>query len=153
MSFTRSQESFGSVPGVGGEVIAYTIANSTGISITVLNYGATLLSVTAIDKKGVSEEVTLNYRTLDEVVTNHGPYYGCIAGRVANRIKHGKFSVDGVDYNLAINNGENSLHGGTVGFDQKIWTAVEISSGESCGVELSYTSPDGEEGYPGNLKV
>jgi hypothetical protein len=151
MSFTRRQDSFGSVG--GQEVTSHTISNSTGMSIQVLNYGATLIGVSASDRNGISEEVTLNYRNLDELVTNHGPYYGCIAGRVANRIRNGKFSVDGVDYSLAINNWENSLHGGAIGFDQKIWTAVEIKSDYSCGVELSYTSPDGEEGYPGNLKV
>jgi aldose 1-epimerase len=114
-----------------------------------------LVSVVAPDRHGNSEEITLNYRTLEEMIANHGPYYGCIAGRVANRIAKGTFAVDGTTYNVAVNNGQNHLHGGLKGFDQVIWKAVPYCDEASgvAGVELRYTSADGEEGYPGTLEV
>lgn len=134
--------------------------------------------MTAPDRNNCSEEVTICFRTLDELVRNHGPYYGCVAGRVANRIKEGTFELDGCTYQLAVNNSCNHLHGGlkvcdyndddvgdafqsslttlfsTVkGFDQQVWTASVIDTANTAGVEFKYLSPHGEEGYPGNLQV
>jgi aldose 1-epimerase len=144
---------FGSI---GEETVQYhSIVGNNGVGFTVTEYGATLISVVAPDRNGNSEEVTLNYRTLDEMITNHGPYYGCIAGRVANRIAKGAFTVDGTKYTVAVNNGQNHLHGGLKGFDQVIWKATPYSDEANgiAGVELRYTSADGEEGYPGTLEV
>ena len=144
-------ELFGSIP--SGDVYSHTVSNAAGVSFTVIDYGATLLSVSTPDKEGNIEEITLNYSTLSDIISNHGPYYGCIAGRVANRIAKGKFTLDGEEYTLAVNNGQNHLHGGIVGFDQKIWHATEFSTDNSAGVEFTCISVEGEEGYPGNLDV
>lgn len=152
-TFTIKSSPFGSL----GDAIVqqHTVCNGNGTSFTVVDYGATLLGLSTVDSRGVQEEVTLNYKTLNDMITNHGPYYGCVAGRVANRIAKGNFSVDGADYNVAVNNGENHLHGGIVGFDQKVWQAVTYVDEERAvaGVRFTYLSVDGEEGYPGNLQV
>ena len=139
-----------------GDTVVKSFAISNGaVHLTMIEYGATLLSVSTKNRLGDLEEITLNYQTMEDLIANHGPYYGCTAGRVANRIKHGLFTVDGVDYKLAVNNGANHLHGGIVGFDQKVWKGVEVSDeGKgTVGVEFSYLSVNGEEGYPGNLQV
>lgn len=148
----------------------------TGVSVKVVNYGATVTSVKAPDRNSNVEEITLCYETIADLKEKHGPYFGCIAGRYANRvriinlvtvfecfcnypfqyqqIKEGKFTIGDENYQLAVNNGLNALHGGFHGFDQQIWTVERIICEEhSAGVELSYTSVDGEEGYPGKLKV
>lgn len=152
-SFQVSSGYFGSIG--DKKVFAHTVRSSTGMSMTVVDYGATLLSVLAPDQNGNYEEVTLNFKTLDDMRANHGPYYGCVAGRVANRIAKGKFVVDNVEYSVAVNNGANHLHGGIQGFDQKVWTATPscVEGSDSAGVEMKYVSVDGEEGYPGNLEV
>jgi aldose 1-epimerase len=138
----------------GEKVFQYTVTNSQGLSFCCTNYGATILSVLAPDRHGVLEEVTLCYRSLDELKRKEGrPYYGCVAGRVANRIAKGRFNLDDVEYTLAVNNGQNHLHGGLEGFDQKIWKAVEVKGSDRLGLEFQYCSPNGEEGYPGNLMV
>jgi len=124
--------------------------------MVVLNYGCTILSVLAPDKDGIAEEVTLSYRSFEELVQpDHlGPYYGAVVGRVANRIANGKFDMNGMTYKLATNNGPCSLHGGISGFDKKIFkTAVNITAGKSASLVLTYTSVDGEEGFPGTLDV
>lgn len=134
-------------------IFYYTISNDSGVSFQVTDYGATILSLCSPDRYGNSEEITINYETLEEIVENHGPYYGSTVGRVANRIKNGKFVLNGKDYSLAINNSKNHLHGGMVGFDQRIWKGIEIRNYRSAGVEFTYHSLDEEEGYPGNLIV
>ena len=133
--------------------IEYTLSNGLGLRVTVLSYGATIASIHAPNKKGECEEVTLSYRSQKELEENPGPYYGCIAGRYANRIKEGRFSLDGNEYRLARNNGDNSLHGGNEGFDKKIWGSRAFIDDTGLGVVLTYSSVDGEEGYPGNLNV
>jgi aldose 1-epimerase len=96
--------------------------------------------------------VTLGFNNLDQYV-NQNPYFGNITGRYANRIAGGQFELNGQTYQLALNNGPNSLHGGNFGFDKRIWAAEEITNGRNVGLRLTYTSPDGEEGYPGTLHV
>ncbi|RYH31674.1 hypothetical protein EON65_02180 [archaeon] len=138
----------------GEKVFKYVITNSNGLSITCSNYGATIMSVTAPDRYGKLEEISLCYSTLADLQKTEGrPYFGCVAGRVANRIAKGHFQIDDKAYTLAVNNGENHLHGGKSGFDQKIWSAVELNRDDRIGVEFQYISPDGEENYPGNLMV
>lgn len=149
-SFTKVE--FGMVN--GEKVFKYVITNSNGLSISCTNYGATIMSVMAPDRHGKLEEVSLCYSTLEELQKTEGrPYFGCVAGRVANRISKGTFHIDDRTYNLVVNNGENHLHGGTSGFDQKVWSAVELNRDDRIGVEFQYVSPDGEENYPGNLIV
>jgi aldose 1-epimerase len=143
-------KTFGHLPN-GTAVTQFTLASPTGIRATVMNYGATLVSVEAPDRHGRLAEVTLGYDTLAPYLQRH-PYLGSICGRVANRIALGKFTLDGVEYRLAINNGPNHLHGGLKAFDQAFWRA-EPRDGAEPSVKFTYLSPDGEENYPGNLRV
>ena len=140
---------FGALPD-GTAVQLYTLTNSHGMTAKVMTYGAILVSLTAPDKDGKFADVTLGYDTLDGYVTGTS-YFGATVGRVANRIAKGKFTLDGKDYTLAVNNGPNSLHGGLKGFDKVIWTA-EPQAGKAA-VKFTYTSADGEENYPGTLNV
>jgi len=140
---------------VAGDVVEYTVSNGP-MTMVVLNYGCTILSVLAPDKDGLAEEVTLSYRNFEELTkTGHlGPYYGAVVGRVANRIAEGKFELNGKVYTLATNNGPCALHGGISGFDKKVFkTAVNLMDGKSASLVFTYTSADGEEGYPGTLDV
>jgi aldose 1-epimerase len=138
----------------GAVVNKYVISNSTGLSLTVVDYGATVISVYAPNRDGISEEVSLNYKSLDELVSKYGPHFGCLAGRYANRIKAGKFEIDGETFQLNNNNnGINHLHGGRYGFDTKVWNSSIIRNEFEAGVEFKYLSPDGDEKYPGSLEV
>jgi aldose 1-epimerase len=136
----------------GEAVDIYTLTNANGMIVTILTYGGIIQSVQVPDRDGNMTNVTLGFNTLDEYLAGH-PYFGCITGRYANRIARGTFTLDGVMYRLALNNGENSLHGGTVGFDKVVWAAEDASGPDGPAVTLSRVSPDGEEGYPGNLTV
>lgn len=131
----------------GREVSCYKIT-ANGMEAEVLDYGATIRTLLVPDKSGNLVDVVLGYDTIAEYEKNDG-YLGATIGRVGNRIREGKFTLGGKDYTLAINNGPNHLHGGLVGFDKYIWDT------EICGdtLKLSILSPDGDEGYPGNLKV
>ena len=136
----------------------YTLTNPNGMVAVISDYGATVVKLTAPDRAGKFDDVVLGYNTLEEYTRpGHSPYFGCIAGRYANRIAGGKFMLDGKTYTLATNNtpaGQPcSLHGGIKGFDKKIWNAKAASRDNAQGVELSYRSVDGEEGYPGNLDL
>eukprot|EP00128_Syssomonas_multiformis_P018359 Colp12_sorted_trinity150504_noHs@8415 len=145
-------ESFGVLE--GRPVSSYVISNATGLSLTIIEYGATVIGVTAPNKDGVSEEISLNYNNLDELVAKYGPHFGCLAGRYANRIKAGKFEIDGESFQLNLNNnGINHLHGGRFGFDTKVWSSRIVETEHEKGVELTYLSPDGDELYPGTLEV
>jgi len=135
---------------VSDNIIEYTISNSI-IDIVLLNYGATLLKVITPDRNNIKENIALCYDTYNDIIVNPGPYYGCIAGRYANRISKGIFTIDNITYNLAINNGVNALHGGIEGFDKKVWLSSIIEDNDHVGVKFTYTSIDGEEGYPGTL--
>jgi aldose 1-epimerase len=115
-----------------------------------MNYGGIILSLRVPDRDGTFDDVVLGYETLAAYV-DESPYFGAIVGRYANRIAGGRFTLNGKTYDLATNNGPNHLHGGTVGFDQRVWAARPFVDEHGAGIELSYTSPDGEEGYPGTL--
>jgi aldose 1-epimerase len=137
----------------GVPVYQFTLANANGVEIGVINYGGILTTVNVPDRAGAVANVNLGYDNFADY-ENRNAYFGCIAGRYANRIAHGRFSLDGVDYQLATNGGPHHLHGGMKGFDKKVWDVVrEIAAPESEGVELHYLSPAGEENYPGSLDV
>ncbi len=133
----------------GDEVLCYTLTNSGGGQVKILSYGGTIQSITVPDKDGKLQDVVLGYDTVAEYEQNDG-YLGAMIGRFGNRIRGGVYTLSGVTYHLALNNGANHLHGGDEGFDKKIWTAEEYGNQR---LVLSYLSPDGEEGYPGNLQV
>jgi aldose 1-epimerase len=118
----------------------------------ITNYGGIVVSLKVPDRKGNLEDVVLGFDSLDGYLKGH-PYFGAIIGRYGNRIGKARFTLNGVEYKLAVNNGENSLHGGTRGFDKAVWSAKEVKINDGVGLELSYLSKDGEEGYPGNLSV
>lgn len=152
MPSSISREDWGIVD--GKHVFLFTISNSCGMTFKCTNYGATIVSVHAPDRHGHSEEVTLCYNNLPMLQMESGrPYYGCAVGRVANRIAKGTFTINEQQFSVAVNNGPNHLHGGLKGFDQQVWKAVEVNGPDRIGVEFQYSSPDGEEGYPGNLLV
>lgn len=134
----------------GKPVTLYTLKNKNGMVAKIMDYGATVVSLTAPDRKGKYEEVTLGFDTFDPYPTK-SPYFGCIVGRIGNRIAKGKFKLDGKEYNLAVNNGPNSLHGGLKGFDKRIWSVVSKPSAKNQSITFKYVSADGEEGYPGEL--
>ena len=136
----------------GTPVDLYTLTNRNGMVVKITNYGGIVVSIQVPDRDGNFADVVLGYDNLDDYLERNR-YFGCITGRYANRIAKGKFSLDGKQYTLATNNGENHLHGGLVGFDKVVWQAQEKKSEDGVGLELAYTSADGEEGYPGNLSV
>jgi aldose 1-epimerase len=146
-----TSEPFGDVEGEAVEL--YTLTNANGMEIKVMTYGGIITSVTVPDRDGNLANVTLNRPTLEDYAAGNPTYFGCITGRYANRIARGTFTLDGEMHRLALNNGENTLHGGEVGFDKVIWEATEVTDGDGVGLMLSRTSPDGEEGYPGTLTV
>ena len=137
----------------GREVFEYTLTNSNGMKVKVINYGATVVSLESSDRNGKFSDVVLGYDNLEGYVADKS-YFGAIIGRYGNRIGKGKFKLDGKEYQLSINNGENQLHGGTEGFNKKVWT-VEATDESNLGqsITLSYISKDGEEGYPGTVKL
>src|SRR5437660_11034309 len=118
----------------------------------VITYGAILTELTAPDRNGKFEDVVLGFDNLQDYLKGH-PFFGATVGRVANRIAKGKFTLDGKEYKLAVNNGPNALHGGRKGFDKVVWKAEDAAGPAGPAVKLSYLSRDGEEGYPGNLVV
>ena len=136
----------------GEKIYAYTLENNTGVSATIMNYGATLLKLCAPDRNGEISDVIGGFDSI-ESYRQATSYQGATIGRVGNRIADGKFTLDGVDYTVACNNGKNHLHGGNVGFDKRIWTVEEQDCDYEPRLVLSLLSPDGEEGYPGTLKV
>lgn len=130
----------------------YTLTNDNSMSVKITNYGGIITSVVVPDKSGNPGDVVLGYKTLDGYLEKT-PYFGAIVGRYGNRIGGAQFELDGVRYALAKNNGPNSLHGGLVGFDKKVWEAQAFQEDETLVLELRYLSPDMEEGFPGNLET
>jgi aldose 1-epimerase len=149
---TITKSDFGKMPD-GTPIQLYTLRNSKGMEATIMTYGGIVTSLKVPDKNGKFDDVVLGYDNLDGYLTN-SPFFGALIGRYGNRIAKGKFSLDGVEYTLAVNNPPNHLHGGVKGFDKVVWTVAEAEVGEDGPeLELTYLSKDGEEGYPGNLKV
>jgi aldose 1-epimerase len=137
----------------GESVDIYTLRNRNGMETKITNYGGIVVSLTAPDLANKFADVVLGYNTLDDYMNPPFPYFGAIIGRYGNRIAKGRFTLNGVEYKLAVNNGENHLHGGLIGFDKVVWTAQQIKSPAGPALSLTYVSKDGEEGYPGNLRV
>jgi aldose 1-epimerase len=140
---------FGKLPD-GTAVQIYTLKNKNGLGARITNYGGIVQSLDAPDRNGKLADLVLGFDSLSGYLGNSNPYFGALIGRYANRIGNARFTLDGLEYHLAKNNGTNSLHGGTRGFDKRVWTAHKTSD---AGLELKYLSKDGEEGYPGNLAV
>jgi aldose 1-epimerase len=145
------RQAFGKTPD-GTSVDLYTLINANGVEVKITNYGGIVVSLMVPDRNGKMGDVVLGYDNLDGYIKNN-PYFGCIIGRYGNRIAKGQFTLNGVEYKLAQNNGENNLHGGIKGFDKVVWSAKEVPVGNGVGLELTYLSKDGEEGFPGNLSV
>jgi aldose 1-epimerase len=136
----------------GASVELYTLTNHQGMAAKVMTYGATLTELLVPDESGKPVNVVLGYDSLDPYLAGT-PYFGATVGRVGNRIAKGRFVLDGKTYQLATNDGANHLHGGLKGFDKVVWRAEEVKSSSGPAVRFTYRSPDGEEGYPGNLDV
>jgi aldose 1-epimerase len=130
----------------------YTMTNAHGLEVRIMTYGATLVSLKTPDRAGRLRNVILGFDTLGPYLGGV-PYFGATVGRYANRIAGGRFSLDGASYQLPRNNGPNSLHGGTRGFDKRIWKAEPLTTPSAVAVRLTYASADGEEGYPGELRA
>jgi aldose 1-epimerase len=145
---TLTQAPYGTVEGAA--ITQYTITNGNGMIVKLINYGATVTDVITLDKNQSRGNVVLGYDSLSGFLQKGNPYFGCVVGRYGNRIANGKFTIDGKTYSLAKNNNGQSLHGGLKGFDKVVWTGA--ANGDNS-VKFSYTSKDGEEGYPGNLAV
>ena len=134
------------------DIYKYTLKNAKGMSVVLSNFGATIISITVSDKNENIADVIGGYDTLQSYVEADG-YQGAIIGRVGNRICKGKFTLDGVDYSMYINNGPNHLHGGKEGFDKKVWQVLSTNDSTEPSIKFFLISRDGEEGYPGNLSV
>lgn len=145
------KEFFGKLPD-GREIEQYILTNSSGLKARLITYGATLVSLEVPDQDGQFADITLGHDSLEGYLTS-SPYFGSIVGRYGNRIAKGQFTLNGIKYQLATNDGENHLHGGVKGFDKVVWKAEPVQSEGAVGVKFSYLSQDGEEGYPGNLSV
>jgi len=132
----------------------YTLKNQSGVVVKVTNFGAIITSILVPDRQGNIADVALGYNRVEDYINAvDKPYFGAVVGRYGNRIANGKFMLDGEKYSLAINNGENHLHGGVIGFDKVVWDAKPMEGDGWSGIELSYKAKDMEEGYPGNLDV
>jgi len=146
---TRS--SFGKTPD-GQAVDVFTLTNARGLEVRAITYGGIIVSLRVPDREGRFDDVVLGYDHLEGYL-RASPFFGAIVGRYGNRIAKGRFTLDGQERKLATNNGPNHLHGGTKGFDKVVWKGESFEAKGRVGVAFSHTSPDGDEGYPGNLKV
>lgn len=151
MAAEAKRTSFGALSD-GRKVEAVELSNANGVSARIVTLGAAIQALSVRDAKGQSADIVLGYNTAAEYLAKP-QYFGVTVGRYANRIAKGKFTLDGKTYTLALNDGSNHLHGGKQGFDKVLWTIDSMKSGSPASVVMSYTSPDGEEGYPGTLKV
>ncbi|WP_297335694.1 aldose epimerase family protein [Algoriphagus sp.] len=136
-----------------GESVSKYVLDNGNMQVELTNYGGVITKIITPDNEGNQENITLTFDTVEEFLTKENPFFGATAGRVANRIAKGEFELDGEKYTLAQNNGPNHLHGGVEGFNKKVWQAEPYSDEKVVGVKMSYTSPDGEEGYPGTLQT
>src|SRR5262245_62117771 len=137
----------------GTQIDIYTLTNSKGMEVKIINYGGIIVSLKVPDRKGKFEDVVLGYDSLASYLTD-APYIGALIGRYGNRIAKGRFTLNGKEYVLAQNNGENHLHGGIVGYNKVVWTVGKTFVDKAgAHMELTYLSKDGEEGYPGNLSI
>src|SRR5215813_3520643 len=143
------KKSFGKLPD-GTEVEEYTLHSAKGAVAKIITYGATLTELWVPDKSGKNADLVLGFDNLQQYTGDH-PFFGATIGRYGNRIAKGKFSVDGHEYTLFLNNGPNSLHGGKEGFNRKVWKAEPVKAAHGAAVKFTYVSKDGEEGYPGTL--
>lgn len=142
------KEPFGTTP-EGKQVDVYTFSNGK-VTISMLTWGATIQRIDLPDRRGRTKNVSLGFDNLDDYRTK-SPYFGATIGRYGNRIAKGKFSIDGVEYQIPLNNGENALHGGPVGFDKNVWDAKVVRTDNAIGVAFTLVSPDGDQGFPGTL--
>ena len=145
------QQSFGKTDD-GQAIDLYTLSNKKGMEVAITTYGGAVVSLKVPDRKGNAGDVVLGYENLAGYETDKA-YFGAIIGRYGNRIAHGKFTLAGKEYTLPKNDGDNTLHGGTKGFNKRVWTARDVSNAAGQALELTYLSKDGEEGFPGNLSV
>ena len=148
LSMSVEKEPFGQAD--GKDVDVYTLVNENGIKARIMTYGAILVGLNAPDGAGKFADIVLGFDNLDQYLAGH-PYFGATVGRVGNRIANGRFTLDGETYTLAVNNGPNHLHGGVKAFDKQVWDAKILDGAGEVSVEFHYFSPDGEEGYPGNV--
>ncbi len=144
-------EAWGKTPD-GQKISLYTFTNKNGLTVKMTNYGAIVVSVETPDKNGDFANINAGFDNLDSYIAGH-PYFGSTVGRFCNRIANGKFSIGKKEYTLATNNGDHHLHGGEKGYDKVVWTGTPVKRSGASGVEFSYLSEDGEEGYPGNLAI
>jgi aldose 1-epimerase len=142
---------FGTLPS-GEAVTEYTLTNHHGLEMKVIDYGCTITSLKVPDRNGIMGDIVLGYDHLEGYLQSDA-YLGCVVGRYANRIAYGKFSLEGKEYTLAANQPPHHLHGGVKNFSKIIWTAQEVISEDGVGITFTHLSPDGDEGYPGNLRV
>jgi aldose 1-epimerase len=136
----------------GRAVASVTLSNARGVSANIIAWGATIQSVIMPDRNGKKADVALGYDNIDQYISKP-QYFGPIVGRFGNRLAAGRFKLDGQTYQTPINNGKNSLHGGTTGFDKVLWDVVSVKNGPTASVTLRYVSPDGDQGYPGTMTV
>jgi len=145
------KEVFGVAPN-GSGIDLYTLANPAGMRVQITNYGGIVTSLLVPDRQGRPGDVVLGFDRVDGYLKKH-PYFGAICGRYANRIADARFTLAGVEYTLARNDGNHHLHGGVLGFDKMVWKASELGAMDGAALRLAYSSPAGDEGYPGNLDV
>jgi len=150
-SSKMQKQSFGKTSD-GQDVDLYTLSNAHGVQVAISNYGGEIVTLKVPDRSGKSDDVVLGYDNVAGYEVNKA-YFGATIGRYGNRIAKGKFTLDGHEYQLPLNDGPNTLHGGIVGFNKRVFTAKEITSKLGEALELDYLSKDGEEGFPGNLSV
>lgn len=136
----------------GEEVKVHTLRNKNGMEVRVIDYGATIISIRVPDRNGEFADVALGFDRLSDYETK-SPYFGCVVGRYGNRIAKGRFTLNGVSYSLATNNGPNALHGGLKGFDKAVWQAQTMQAPGGPSIKFTHVSKDGEEGYPGTLTM